>query len=554
MNRFFAVLVTTIAILGGCVLYAAADGINIQLNGNYLPLSGGTMTGAIRGGQSVTFGNATCIPWGDGEHLTHIYGNNIDWGTVPAAQGGAGSNNGILKANGTGIVSTATPGTDYLTPTGSGASLTGITASQVGAKSQSAFGIYSGNQALNISGLLADDNTYGSYVSVKHFGAKGDGTTDDTNAIFEGVTSCIHNNKVLYIPAGTYKMTYDVRGIIPDSSPYVGFTMLGAGRTKTIFKYSGVGAPTLFHFDCNNPNGGGLYVHLAHFRIDLTGAPAGTSGIQFVGIWRSVIDDLKIIRDALTPKSGFGIKIATDPTYGMGAFDDKIYNCDIEGFDTAIDAEGTNLTTNTVTNLSVIDNFIINNNFGVKLIFAEGALLAGNEIGQNSKDNVNLTACDGVHIEGGTIEAAGHWGVNMDQDSGGLGLNQDGTVTKNVYIDTPIFNNISGDVNWNHNREPYYVLTDAANITLNANIANVFWITPYQNETYAVVGGTPGQMITVFVYTSTNTTSYTLTFDGNYFNSQGPLSTGTTAAKMFTVNFINRGNNGWTEISRTGPM
>ena len=142
----------------------------------------------------------------------------------------------------------------------------------------------------------------------------------------------------------------------------------------------------------------------------------------------------------------------------------------------------------------------------------------------------------------------------MDQDSGGLGLNQDGTVTKNVYIDTPIFNNISGDVNWNHNREPYYVLTDAANITLNANIANVFWITPYQNETYAVVGGTPGQMITVFVYTSTNTTSYTLTFDGNYFNSQGPLSTGTTAAKMFTVNFINRGNNGWTEISRTGPM
>ena len=141
----------------------------------------------------------------------------------------------------------------------------------------------------------------------------------------------------------------------------------------------------------------------------------------------------------------------------------------------------------------------------------------------------------------------------MDQDSGGLGLNQDGTVTKNVYIDTPIFNNISGDVNWNHNREPFFYLGDAAQIALNANLANVFEIVPMENETYSVVGGTLGQIITLYVYTS-GTTSYTLTFDGNYFNSQGPLSTGTTAGKMFTVNFINRGNNGWTEISRTGPM
>lgn len=39
---------------------------------------------------------------------------------------------GLLKGNGTGV-SGATAGTDYLTPSGSGASLTGITASQVGA-------------------------------------------------------------------------------------------------------------------------------------------------------------------------------------------------------------------------------------------------------------------------------------------------------------------------------------------------------------------------------------------------------------------------------------
>ncbi len=433
---------------------------------------------------------------------------------------------------------------------------TDYTPSLIGAESKSAFTSYSGNQAMNISGLLADDNIYGKgagWVSVKSFGAKGDGTTDDTAAVFEAVTSCIHNNKVLYIPPGTYKMTYDVRGIIPNSSPYTGFTMVGAGRTKSIFKYSGVAAVTLFHFDTNNPNGGGLNVRLKDFKIDLTGAPAGTSGIQFLGIWRSIIDDVYIVRDALTPKSGFGIKIATDPTYGMGAFDDKIYDCDIEGFDTGIDVEGTNITTNAATNPSFLDNFLVNNNFGVKLLSAEGALLAGNQIGPSSADGVYLQGCEGVQILEGTIEASSGWGVNMDQDTSGLGLNQDSTVTSNVSVDAPLFNNVSGGVKWNHNREAFYYLTDAANITLNASIANVFWITPYQNETYSVVGGMPGQFITVFVYTSTNTTNYTLTFDGNYFNSQGPLQTGTTAGKTFTVTFVDRGA-AWTETGRTGPM
>jgi len=45
-------------------------------------------------------------------------------GVVPAAKGGAGTVSGILKANGSGTVSQATAGTDYLPPTGSAAGLT----------------------------------------------------------------------------------------------------------------------------------------------------------------------------------------------------------------------------------------------------------------------------------------------------------------------------------------------------------------------------------------------------------------------------------------------
>ena len=57
-------------------------------------------------------------PTGSGAGLTSLNGSAIASGTVPSAYGGAGSVSGILKANGSGVVSAAVAGTDYLTPTG----------------------------------------------------------------------------------------------------------------------------------------------------------------------------------------------------------------------------------------------------------------------------------------------------------------------------------------------------------------------------------------------------------------------------------------------------
>lgn len=51
---------------------------------------------------------------------------------------------------------------------------------------------------------------FASWVNVKAFGAKGDGVTDDTAAIqaaLIAVGSGAANRYVLYIPAGTYKIT-----------------------------------------------------------------------------------------------------------------------------------------------------------------------------------------------------------------------------------------------------------------------------------------------------------------------------------------------------------
>ena len=82
----------------------------------------------------------------NGSTLTTLSASNLSSGTVAAARGGAGTVNGILKANGSGSVSAATSsdintlyGYTPLNPSGSGASLTGITATQVGALATTAF-------------------------------------------------------------------------------------------------------------------------------------------------------------------------------------------------------------------------------------------------------------------------------------------------------------------------------------------------------------------------------------------------------------------------------
>jgi len=87
-------------------------------------------------------------------------------GIVPSTKGGAGAVNGILKANGSGVVSAATAGTDYISP---------------------------------LSLQTFDVNDYG---------ATGNGSTDDLTAINSAITAVVANGGgVLLFRKGTYRVT-----------------------------------------------------------------------------------------------------------------------------------------------------------------------------------------------------------------------------------------------------------------------------------------------------------------------------------------------------------
>ncbi len=95
-------------------------------------------------------------------------------------------------------------------------------------------------------------------------------------------------------------------------------------------------------------------------------------------------------------------------------------------------------------------------------------------------------------------------------------------------------------------------LTAGAVVSVDPNLGSVFKLTPGEDETLnAASVPSAGQRISLVVTTS-GTTSRTLTF-GTNFKSTGTLATGTTTAKVFTVNFVSDGVN-WNETSRTTAM
>jgi hypothetical protein len=86
------------------------------------------------------------------------------------------------------------------------------------------------------------------YVSVKDFGAVGDGTTNDTSAIQAAINSCLTTGSALYVPAGSYLLTSQINIPLYNASSGRGFIIHGDGwASKFIVNHTGTG----FYVTCN---------------------------------------------------------------------------------------------------------------------------------------------------------------------------------------------------------------------------------------------------------------------------------------------------------------
>jgi hypothetical protein len=78
-------------------------------------------------------------------------------------------------------------------------------------------------------------------VSVKDFGAVGDGTTDDTTAVLNALAS-LTSGGALYFPAGTYKFLRGTGALIADTIPTNNVTVYGDGADSIISGFNGAGS------------------------------------------------------------------------------------------------------------------------------------------------------------------------------------------------------------------------------------------------------------------------------------------------------------------------
>lgn len=133
-------------------------------------------------------------------------------------------------------------------------------------------------------------------VSVKDFGAKGDGVTDDTSA-FKAALRATQGTAVgrgtrLFAPSGTYKITDTLEMVGATHYSRAGATLIGDGRSKTILMFSLPTKKECIRFVSQGGSEDGYNYELKHLNVKCVRGSAshgvrvtvGMSGGNFDGL------------------------------------------------------------------------------------------------------------------------------------------------------------------------------------------------------------------------------------------------------------------------------
>jgi hypothetical protein len=268
-------------------------------------------------------------------------------------------------------------------------------------------------------------------VSVKDFGAVGDGVTDDTTAIQNALNAATGNN--LVFPAATsYKVSSTLT--IPTG------TSVNFQGQKSIIKFTGTS-------DClsiaNSKN-----VFLTNPVIDLTNAGANAVALHIKGLWLGGIYNPSI---TLNNANQGGIYIETSSTGGnnFGSYCIDIINPQIFGTVTSLYGIQTQQTSGDSvgnTHIRIENGWVNKTTSGISLNYTNSSRLCGTTFEAITGDGVYLANCQDVFLSLGEIDS-GNYNINFGSGNGriyDIGSSQSGSwgaggrVNWGVYVPTTI--------------------------------------------------------------------------------------------------------------------
>jgi len=252
---------------------------------------------------------------------------------------------------------------------------------------------FTGGVATNVENKLAQ------YISVKDFGAVGDGITDDSAAIQAAIDAA--QGQIIFVPVGTYLLETPLELNWSTSAVEIyqkGTRLVGESTVGTVFlNRSGDYAMkhTVTSAQANDLSAGVRMANgeLAYFTINHDGSsPAGSAGIQLYSFWFGHIHDISVSGadgDALyMPKDT--VLATNSDRYACGTL--ILERNDFRG------STGWGINNAAYGNsLDCRDSYIVSNESGGIYASGSGHNIALNAVAGNGLA-ANIATCAGIHI------------------------------------------------------------------------------------------------------------------------------------------------------------
>ena len=282
-------------------------------------------------------------------------------------------------------------------------------------------------------------------TDVRAFGAKGDGTADDTAAIQAALNFAEGTHGIVFFPHGTYKITSPLT-----VAPNVHLEGLGVGFGSVILPFKSAGL-TIRGADLKAYNHFGFRNKISGLTIVMKNAPQSTA-IIIDNAYTVKLEDLFIF-DA-GPGGGLTIANANHVTvtdvslYGNGQgagiriidSDVKLYNMDIEGFHDGLVVRGDH-------GVQVLGGYIERNDgYAVKFDGASFNTVIGARVATGTKQGTAVGFIGGAHNN--TV-----MGSSLNGLGGAATLVQDDRSKNNVVINCDVRGGVKSGVSrlavWN---------------------------------------------------------------------------------------------------------